>query len=56
MRQGGLKMKEKHEKPNVLVDNPLGSFIKRNIGILIGLVVLFPFNKKYASGASPDLY
>ena len=36
-------MKEKHEKPNVLVDNPLGSFIKRNIGILIGLVVLFLF-------------
>ena len=27
-------MKEKHEKPNVLVDNPLGSFIKRNMGIL----------------------
>lgn len=43
MRQGGLKMKEKHEKPNVLVDNPLGSFIKRNMGILIGLVVLFLF-------------
>lgn len=36
-------MKEKHEKPNVLVDNPLGSFIKRNMGILIGLVVLFLF-------------
>ena len=36
-------MKEKHEKPNVLVDNPLGSFVKRNMGILIGLVVLFLF-------------
>ena len=36
-------MKEKHEKPNVRVDNPLGSFIKRNMGILIGLVVLFLF-------------
>ena len=36
-------MKEKHEKPNVLVENPLGSFIKRNMGILIGLVVLFLF-------------
>ena len=36
-------MKEKHEKPKVLVDNPLGSFIKRNMGILIGLVVLFLF-------------
>ena len=36
-------MKEKHEKPNLLVDNPLGSFIKRNMGILIGLVVLFLF-------------
>ena len=36
-------MKEKHEKPNVLVDNPLGSFIKRNMGILIGLVVLLLF-------------
>ena len=36
-------MKEKHEKPNVLVANPLGSFIKRNMGILIGLVVLFLF-------------
>ena len=36
-------MKEKHEKPNVLVDNPLGRFIKRNMGILIGLVVLFLF-------------
>lgn len=36
-------MEEKHEKPNVLVDNPLGSFIKRNMGILIGLVVLFLF-------------
>ena len=36
-------MKEKHKKTNVLVDNPLGSFIKRNMGILIGLVVLFLF-------------
>lgn len=36
-------MKEKHEKTNILVDNPLGGFIKRNMGILIGLVVLFVF-------------
>lgn len=43
MHQGGRKMKQNENKNNFLMDNPIVGFVRRNMGILIGLAVLFLF-------------
>ncbi|GFI12131.1 ribose import permease protein RbsC [Lachnospiraceae bacterium] len=43
MRRGGRKMKQNEKKKNYLIDNGIVSFVRRNMGILIGLAVLFLF-------------
>jgi len=41
MHQGGRKMKQNENKTNYLLENPITGFVRRNMGILIGLAVLF---------------
>lgn len=43
MHRGGRKMKQNENKKNYLIDNGLVGFVRRNMGILIGLAVLFLF-------------
>lgn len=43
MHQGGRKMKQNENKKNFLIENGVVGFIRRNMGILIGLAVLFLF-------------